>query len=100
MNEKTLKFENIMVNKKEFNKSKHTIDLRLVSIDRIVVPDKFKHSDEGFKYFIGYKEGEIVKSLCIILPQMNRYIKYFDNGSKSMSFFIRDDEVLEKYNEI
>ena len=29
---------------------------------------------------------------------MNGYIKHFENGSKSMSFFIRDDEVLDKYN--
>ena len=96
MNEKTLKFESIMVNKK----SKHPIDLSLVSVDKIVVSDKFKHSDEGFKYFIGYKKGEIVKLLCIILRQMNGYIKYFDNGSKNMLFFIRDDKVLHKYNEI
>ena len=100
MNEKTLKFENIMVNKKEFHKSKHPIDLSLVSVDQIVMSDKFKHSDEGSKYFIGYKKGEIVKPLCIILPQMNGYIKYFKNASKNMSFFIRDDEVLDKYNEI
>ena len=52
------------------------------------------------KYFIGYKKGEIVKLLCIILPQMNRYVKHFENGSKNMSFFIRDNEVLDKYNEI
>ena len=71
-----------------------------LNVDQIVVSGKFKHSDEGFKYFIGYKEGEIVKPLCIILPQMNGCIKYFENGSKNMSFFIRDDEVLHKYNEI
>ena len=91
MSEKTLKFNNIILNKKEFHKSKHPIDLSLVSVDQIVVSDKF--SDEGFKYFIGYKKGEIVKPLCIILPQMNGYIKYFKNGSKNMSFFMRSDEV-------
>ena len=63
----------------------------------IVVSDKFMHSDEGFKYFIGYQEGEIVKPLCIILPQMSGYIKYFENDGKNMSFFIKDDEVWEKY---
>ena len=26
----------------------------------MVISDKFKHSDEGFKYFIVQKEGEIV----------------------------------------
>ena len=81
MNEKTLKFNNIIINKKKFHKSKHPIDLNLVNVDKIVVSDKFKHSDEGFMYFIGYKKGEIVKPLCINLPQMNRYIKYFENGS-------------------
>ena len=100
MNEKTLKFENIRVNKKEFHKSKQPVDLASVNVDQIVISGKFKHSDEGFKYFIGYKEGEIVKPLCIILPQMNGYIKYFENGSKNMSFFIKDDDVLYKYNEI
>ena len=62
--------------------------------------DKFKHSDDGFKYFIGYKEGEIVKPLCIILPQMSGYIKYFENGGKSMSFMFKNDDMLDKYNEI
>ena len=53
MSEKTLKFDNIRVNKKEFHKSKQPIDLMSVNVDQIVISDKFKHSDEGFKYFIG-----------------------------------------------
>ena len=71
-----------------------------VNIDQIVASDKFKHNKEGFKYFIGYQEGEIVKPLCIILPQMSGYIKYFEKGGKNMSFLIKDDEVWEKYAEI
>ena len=62
--------------------------------------DKFKHSDDGFKHFICYKEGKIVKPLCIILPQMTGYIKYFENGGKNMSFLIKDYDVPDKYNEI
>ena len=100
MNEKTLKFNNIKVNKKEFHKSKQAIDLDSVTTDKIVVSDKFKHSEEGYKYFIGYKEDEIVKQLCIILPQMNGYIKYFVNGGKNMFFLIKNDKVWEKYEDI
>ena len=33
----------------------------LINVDLIVVSDKFKHDNEGFKYFIGYLEGENVK---------------------------------------
>ena len=78
MSKKTLKLDNIRVNEKEFHKSKQPINLDLVKIDQIVISKKCKHSDGGFKCFIGYKEGEIVKSLCI-LPQMSGYIKYFEN---------------------
>ena len=100
MSVKKLKCDNIKVNKKEFHKSKQPIDLDLINVDQIVISDNFKHSDDGFKYFIGYKEGEIVKPLCIILHQMNGYIKYLKNGGKNMSFLIKDDEVREKYDEI
>ena len=100
MNEKTLKFNNIKINKKEFHKSKQANDLDSIIIDQIVVSDKFKHSEEGYKYFIGYKEDEIIKPLCIILPQMNGYIKYFENDEKNMSFLIKNDEVWEKYEDI
>ena len=100
MSKKTLKSNNIRLNKKEFHKSKQPIDLESVNLDQIVISDKFKDSDNGFKYFIGYQEDEIVKPLCIILPQMTGYIKYFENGGKNMSFVIKDDDVLDKYNEI
>ena len=100
MSEKTLKFSNIKINKKEFHKSKKAIDLDSIDTNKIVVSDKFKHSEEGFKYFIRYQEGEIVKPLCIILPQMNGYIKYFENGGKNMSLLIKNSEVWEKYEDI
>ena len=79
MSKKTLKFDHIRVNKKEFHKSKPPVELDLTNIDQIVEPNKFKRNDYDFKYFIGYKEGEIVKPLFIILPQITGYIKYFKN---------------------
>ena len=100
MSEKTLKFNNIRLNKKEFHKCKEPIDLRSVNVDQIVLSDKFKRNNEGFKYFIGYQDGGIVKSFCIILPQMSGYIKYFENGDKNMSFLIKGDEVWEKYEKV
>ena len=86
MAEQTLKFSNIRVNKKEFHKSKQPIDLMSVNVNQIIISDKFKHSEEGYntislsrKYYIGYQKHEIVKPLCIILPQMSGYIKYLKN---------------------
>ena len=89
MSEKKLQFNNIILNKKEFHKSKELIDLFSVGVDQIVV---FKRNNESCKHFIGCREGEIVKPLRIILPQMSEYIKYFENESKNMSLLIKDDE--------
>ena len=82
---------------KEFHKE--PINLMSVIVDEIVVSDKLKHNNEGFKYFIGYQESVIVKPLCIILPQISGYIKYLKMGQK-MFFLIKDDEVWEKYKKI
>ena len=72
-----------------------------VNVDQIAVSNKFKHNNEVFKHLIGSQEGEIVKPLCIILPQMSGYIKYFENGGKNMSFLIKDDdEVWDIYDKI
>ena len=100
MTKKTLKFNNIRVNKKKFHKSKQPIDLMSVNVDQIVISEKFKHNNDSFKYFIGYQEGKIVKPLCIILRQMSGYIKYFEYRGMNMSFLTKDDEVWEKYEQI
>ena len=42
----------------------------------------------------------MIRTLCVILPQMSGYIKYFDNGGKNMSFKIEDETIYLKYAEI
>ena len=91
MTKKTLKFDNVRVNKKEFYASRQSVALGLINVNQILISDKFKHSDTGFKYFIGYKDDNIIRSLCIILPQMGGYMKHFDNAGTNMSFMIEDD---------
>ena len=60
-----------------------------------------KYSDDGSKYFIGYlHHNDVIKPLCIILPQMGRYIKCFDDGGKNMSFKIEGESVSLRYSEI
>ena len=100
MTGETLRFNNIRVNKKEFHMSKKPINLMSVNVNKIVVSDKFNYNEDCFKYFIGYQKGKIVRPLCIILPQMSGYIKYFEYGGKNMSFLIKDDEVEEIYEQM
>ena len=90
-----------MVNKKECHASKQATALHLVETNKIVVSEKFKHNDDGSKYFICYLHNDdVIRSLCIILPKMSGYIKYFDNSGNNMSFEIEDENVYLKYTEI
>ena len=101
MREQTLKFDHIVVNKKDFHASKEAIALDLVGSGRILVPDKCKHSEDGFKHFIGYLQvDDVIIHLCIILSPMSGYIKYFDNGRRNMSFSIEDEDLYLKYRGI
>ena len=51
-------------------------------------------------HLCGYLNNDVIQPLCVILPQMNGYIKYFDDGGKNMSFVTDDEEVYKKYNQI
>ena len=58
--------------------SKEQLELMSVKIAQIIASDKFNHNTNGSRYFVGYQEDEVIKPLCIILPQMTGYIKYFE----------------------
>ena len=70
-----------------------------VDLSKIVVSSKWKINDTTYKYLCGYLNN-VIQPLCVILPQMSGYIKYFDDGGKNMSFVTDDKEVYEKYNKI
>ena len=100
MSPKTIKFGDKEINRKEFYSSKQAIPLNSVDLDKIVVSSKWKISDTTSKYLCRYLNNDVIQPLCVILPQMNGYIKYFDDGGKNMSFVTDNEEVYGKYNEI
>ena len=61
MGEKTLKFNNIKVNKKDFHKSKQAIDLDLVDTGKIVVSERFKHSEEALNTLLVIKKMKLLR---------------------------------------
>ena len=95
MSPKTIKFGDKEINRKEFYSSKQAILLDAVDLDKIVVLSKWKINDTTYKYLCGYLNNDIIQSLCVILPELNGYIKYFDDGGKNISFVTDDEEVYE-----
>ena len=89
------------MNKKDFYPSKKAIPLNLVNTNNIVISYRVKNNDDSYKYFIGYLHDDgVIRPLCVILPQVSGYIKYFENGRKNMSFKIEEERVYLKYAEI
>ena len=72
------------MNKKDFHASKKAIPLNSINTNNIVISYRVKHNDDSYKYFIGYLHDDgVIRPLCVILPQMSGYIKYFENGGKT-----------------
>ena len=101
MSSQKKKFGDKEVDKKTFYSSKEAILLDSVDLSKTVVSSRWKLNDKTYKYFCGYLNNDgIIKPLCVILPQMNVYIKYFDDGGKNMSFVTDDEKGYEKYDGI
>ena len=100
MNSPKITFGDKEVDKKKFYSSKEAILLDSIDLSKIVVSSRWKLNDTTYKYFCGCLNNDVIKPLCVILPQMSRYIKYFDNGGKNMSFVTDDKEVYGKYDQI
>ena len=100
MSLRKINFGNKEVNKKEFYSSKQAISLDSVDLNKIVISKKWKINDTTYKHICGYLNNDTIQLLCVILPQMDGYIKYFDDCGKNVSFVTDDEKIYEKYSKI
>ena len=71
-----------------------------LNVDNILVSKKEAYGTKNsFKYFIGYNDNDIIRPLCIRLPQMTGYVRKFNENSL-MSFRVKDKRLLKNYNKV
>ena len=100
MSGKSINFNDKKINKSNFYKSKKLFSLNYIDVNKILVSKKESNGTKNsHKYFIGYNNGDAIRPLCIILPQMIGYVKHFDSN-KTMSFKVSDNKLLKKYKKI
>ena len=93
-------YSSIKVNKSNFYKNKKLFNIHDLDVNKILVFKKESYGTKNsFKYFIGYNDGDVIRPLCIKLPQMIGYVKNSDSN-KTMSFKISDNKLLKKCNKI
>ena len=95
--ERTIKIGDIEMEKQKFHQHTKSFSIKYIGINKIAVSNKVSFGKKVFKYLIGYKDSKNIRPLYILLPKMTANRKDFDE-TKYISFLIKDDELLEKYN--
>ena len=71
-----------------------------IGVNEILVSKKESYGTKNsLKYLIGYNDDDVIRPLCILLPQMIGYVKHFDSN-KTMYFKVSDKKLLKKYKKI
>ena len=65
-----IKFDGTEIEEYKFHQNKNPIPINEIDIKKIVVLDKLLFGKRDFKYFIGYKDLEKIRFLCIFCPQI------------------------------
>ena len=100
MSGKSINFDDKKINKSTFYKNKKLFNIHDLDVNKILVSKKGSYGTKNsLKYFIGYNDDDVIRPLCIKLPQMIGYVKHFDSN-KTMSFKVIDNNLLKKYNKI
>ena len=100
MSGKNINFDDKKIKKSDFYKYEKINKTDNINVNNILVSKKEPYATQNsFKYFIGYNDNDIIRPLCIRLPQMTGYVRKFHENS-TMSFRVKDKQLLKNYNEI
>ena len=71
-----------------------------IDVNKILVSEKEPFGTKnGFKYFIGYNDNDVIRSLCVRLPKITGYARKLDENA-TMSFRANNKQLLKNYNKI
>ena len=100
MSRKNINFNDKKIRKSNFYENKKKIQIDDIDANNILVSEKESYGNKNsFKYFIGYNDNDIIRQLCIEIPQMTGYFKKF-NKNLTLSFRVTDKQLLKNNNRV
>ena len=100
MSEKNINFNDKKIGKSTFYKNKNICSIDDIDVNNILVSKKESYgTKKSLKYLIGYNDNDIIRPLCVKLPQMTGYARKFDENA-TMSFIVKNKQLLKKYTKI
>ena len=77
MRGKNIKFDDKKIRKSTFYKNKKVNNIKGIDVKTLYQFLQKKYMVQKIKYFIGYNDNDIIRPLCIKLPQMTGYVRKF-----------------------
>ena len=100
MSKKNINFEDKKNQKSHFCKNKNVNRTDVIDLNKILVSKKESYGTKNsLKYFIGYNDNDVIRPLCVRLPQMTGYARKFDENA-TMSFRVNNKQLLKNFNKI
>ena len=100
MNGKKINFSDKNIKRSDFYKNKKVTKIDNFDVNKILFSKKEPYGTKNsFKYFIGYNDNDVIRPLCVRLPQMTGYARKVDENA-TMSFMSNDKQLLKNYNKI
>ena len=91
MNGKDINFDDKKIKKIEFYKSRKVFQIDDTDVNKILVSKKEPYGTKNaLKYFIRYNDNDVIRPLCLRLPQMTGYARKFDENV-TMSFRVNNN---------
>ena len=91
MNTNNINFDDKKIKKREFNQNKKAFHIDNINVNKILVSKKEPYGTKNaLNYFIGYNDNDVIRPLCVRLPQMTGYFKKL-NENATMSFRVNDN---------
>ena len=86
MSGKSVNFDDKNIKRSYFYKNKKVFQIDNIDANKILVSKEEPYGTQNsFEYFIRYDDNDVVRLLCVKLPQMTAYAKKFEFNSTMSS---------------
>ena len=90
MNKKNINFDDRKIKKVTFTKKKNKkkiiqMILMLIKYQSLKTYDKYN----SLKYFFGYNDNDVIRSLCLKVLKMSGYVNEFNENKNTITMFLR-----------
>ena len=100
MNGKNINFDDKKIKKVNFTGTKKSFQRDDVDVNKILVSKEEPYGTKNaLKYFIGYNDNDVIRLLCLRLPQITGYARKFDENA-TMFFRANNKQLLKNYKKI